>query len=357
MADWEDVSETGLTSEKRIQIVFDSVLYCARQGITMKGQIKKPLYQYDDDIVHEQDRVAGLTNFLMRAVTQDYSNLDSQPKTSSNATSLSKKTQDQILETCRGMLTSKLVAEVKEAKFFSLITENTFKDDDGIRIPLFVRFVDKNLQIREELLQYFPRGFCTPDETLPETIVKNLVRAITELGLSMEFCRGINFDSGNNLHDNVKVMRKIQEEYPNVTYVHARSDLLNDCITSSCDILFVFIMLRKIEFTEKLFKEEKVQELMKRMIKEVMPESEHSRLIELYESNWAETAQRFSNLVELYPAIIATYDEINAGQWREYINNGDKMCEASGKWQLCYQRKGKTNFLYWIALSVLNCSL
>jgi hypothetical protein len=342
MANWENVSETTLTDAKRIQIMFDSVLFCARQGIVMKGQIKKPLYQYSDDECDNDDQVTALSSFLLRAAN-NY-NPTSELKRLSNATALTKQTQDRILETCREMLTSKIVAEVKEAQFFTLIAEKTLKDDDGVRIPLFVRFVDKNLKIREELLQYVSRGPRGPDESWGETIGKNIVRVITELGLSMEFCRGLNFDSGNNVLEVSEVVRKIQADYPKAIYVHARSDLLNVCIASTCEIQFVFHTLYEIEFTAKLFTEEKeIKELLESMIKEVMPESEHSRLIELSQTDWGETAQRFSNLVELFPAVIATYDEVREGSWRKYIRDDDKRCTASGRSPMCITTGGNLN--------------
>jgi hypothetical protein len=333
MANWENVSETTLTDAKRIRIMFDSVLFCARQGIVMKGQIKKPLYQYSDDECDTDDQVTALSSFFLRAANNDYNdNPTSQVKRLSNATALTKQTQDRILETCREMLTSKIVAEVKEAQFFTLIAEKTLKDDDGVRIPLFVRFVDKNFKIREELLQYVAQGTRGPDESWGETIGKNIVRVITELGLSMEFCRGLNFDSGNNVHDVPEVVRKIQADFPKAIYVHARSDLLNVRIASTCKIImFVFRMLNDIAFTAKLFTEEKeIKELLESMIKEIMPESEQPGLIELSQTTWGETAQRFSNLVELFPAIIATYDEVHEGPWRKYIGDEDKNIRASG---------------------------
>jgi hypothetical protein len=308
----------------------------------MKGQIKKPLYQYSDDECDNDDQVTALSSFLLRAAN-NY-NPTSELKRLSNATALTKQTQDRILETCREMLTSKIVAEVKEAQFFTLIAEKTLKDDDGVRIPLFVRFVDKNLKIREELLQYVSRGPRGPDESWGETIGKNIVRVITELGLSMEFCRGLNFDSGNNVLEVSEVVRKIQADYPKAIYVHARSDLLNVCIASTCEIQFVFHTLYEIEFTAKLFTEEKeIKELLESMIKEVMPESEHSRLIELSQTDWGETAQRFSNLVELFPAVIATYDEVREGSWRKYIRDDDKRCTASGRSPMCITTGGNLN--------------
>jgi hypothetical protein len=357
MANWENVGETTLTDAKRIQLMFESVLFCARQGIVMKGQIKKPLYQYSDEECDENDQVKALAEFLSRAATNDYGP-NSQSKRPSNATFLSKQTQDRILETCRDMLTSRLVAEVKEAQFFSLVAEKILKDDDGIRIPLFVRFVDKDLKIREELLQYVSRGTRTPDESWEDTVAKNIVHAITELGLNMENCRGLNFDSGDNVHNVSEVVKKIQVDYPKAIYVHARSDLLNLCIASTCEIQFVFHMLYNIKHTAKIFTEEKeIKEMLEGMIKEVMPESEHSRLIELCQTNWGGTSQQFGNLVELFPAIIATYDEIREGPWQKYIKDDDMNFKASSKW-LTYLYKIALDELFSleISLSFLNCS-
>ena len=88
-------------------------------------------------------------------------------------------------------------------------------------------------------------------------------------------------------------------------------------------------MTYEIQFTAKLFLEDKdILELFQRVIKEVMPEDEHSYLIQLSQTNWGGTSLQFQNFVELFPAIIAAYDEICDGS---FIKDSDKLFQASGK--------------------------
>ena len=196
MANCENAEQTTVTKEKQIEIAFGAVLLCARQGIIMKGQIKKLLYQYSDDEDDDNDNVLAFTNFALRGATGDYGNTISQPKKRKpNPVILTKETQDQILEIAQGMITSKLVSEINEAKFFSLIAVEMFKDDDACRMPMFVRFVDKNLKIREDFLQCVPQGKRSPGETWGPTICNNILRVMAEIGVNMDYCRGLNFDS------------------------------------------------------------------------------------------------------------------------------------------------------------------
>ncbi|XP_028393982.1 52 kDa repressor of the inhibitor of the protein kinase-like [Dendronephthya gigantea] len=329
MASLENCRETTPNVLKRKLIMFDSVLFCARQGIYMKGQIKKPLYQYSDDENSDDGQAVALSNLFWKVSNGD-PNPSSQSRKSFNATNfLTKQTQDHILETCGEMLTARLVAEVKEAQFFSLIAEKVLKDDEGIRIPFFVRFVDKDSKIREQLLQFIPRGNSHPDESLAETFGNNILQGIDRLGLNMEFCRGLNFDSGNNVGDLFKVVEKIQSNYPKATYIHARFDLLNACIVSTCKVWSVWQMFYKMRFTATLFAEEKeIQEFFKLMIRKVMPDSEIDHLIELSHINWSSNVQQFAIWVKLFPAIITTYDEIHEG--RIWIRDSDKCSSAVG---------------------------
>ena len=333
MASLENVMGTTPNESKRMRIMLDSALFCARQSIYMKGQIKKPFSQYSEDEDSDDGHAVALSNVLWGISNGDH-NPNSQSKESFNATNfLSKRTQDCIVETCGEMLTARLVAEVKEAQFFSLITEKILKDDDGIRIPLFVRFVDKDSKIQEQLLQYIPRGDSQPDQTVAETFGNNILQGIEKLGLNMEFCRGLNFDAGNNIGDIFRVVAKIQSDYPKATYMHARSDHLNVCIVSTCKVRLVSFMLYRMKFTATLFTEEKeIQELFESMICEVMPESEHNNLIKLSHINWGSNVQQFASWVKLLPAIIATYDEICEDCRQNWIRDCDKRCTASGEY-------------------------
>ena len=197
MANCKNVNKT-VTKEKQLELAFGAVLLCASQGIMMKGQIKKPLYQYSDDESDSDDSVLAFTKLGLRVATNDYSSDSQSKRNKPNPIILTKQTQDQILETARHIITSRLVSEMNEAKSFSLLSEKMLKDDDACRIPLFVRFVDKDTRIREDLLQYFPRGTRDPDQTWGQTICKTILRVMTEIGVNMQFCRGLNFDSTGN---------------------------------------------------------------------------------------------------------------------------------------------------------------
>ena len=84
------------------------------------------------------------------------------------------------------------------------------------QLPICVRFVDKECNIREKSPEF---GKCV--QTNGESIFKELMRNIEKAGLDIELCRGQGYDGASNMSsETVGVQQRIKELCENAVYTH-----------------------------------------------------------------------------------------------------------------------------------------
>ena len=149
--------------------VIKTIELCGKQCIAFRGHrenvasneknwgnflaISKPLAQNN----------GNMQNHLTSAVTK-------------NATYLSLKIQNEIIDIIDyDILQTDLISEIKDAKFFSI-----FADEVGSQkvkqLPICIRFVDKNYNIRHELLE-FDRCEQLTDKVIGTEIIRVLEKS------------------------------------------------------------------------------------------------------------------------------------------------------------------------------------
>ena len=121
----------------------DAIILCCWQNIPLRG--------HRDDSRHLLDSSLNPGNFreilkygarCANISLDDY--LNSAPK---NATHRSKTTQNELIDICGELLTSKIVSEVKAAKFFSILADEATDCANIELMSLVVRFVGKTSTI------------------------------------------------------------------------------------------------------------------------------------------------------------------------------------------------------------------
>ena len=112
-------------------------------------------------------------------------------------------------------------------------------------MPVCIRFVDQDLNIREELLQVVSLPRITGLH-----IANKLKHVLSQLGLNISDCRGQGYDGASNMRsDKVGVQALIRKYAPKAVYMHCSGHCLNLVIARSCALPVVRNTLDKMKCT------------------------------------------------------------------------------------------------------------
>ena len=125
----------------------EAVLFCARQCIGLRGRAA----------TEDLSTNGNPGNFLaaLKMISQHDEKLKKhlEKPTLKNATYLSPQTQNEIIDVIGNhMIQKKIIEEIKEAKYFAIMVDEVTSHNQEL-MPLCIRFVDHDCQIREELLK------------------------------------------------------------------------------------------------------------------------------------------------------------------------------------------------------------
>ena len=110
-----------------------------------------------------------------------------------NATYISKTTQNEFIQICGTQIQYK--KEIRVSTFFCIIADEA-KDNSGKeQLSLVVRFIDINLQIREEFIEFI---HCDEGLSGLEMAQYNL-SALEKLNIDISKCRGQTYDGAGSM--------------------------------------------------------------------------------------------------------------------------------------------------------------
>lgn len=128
-----------------LKCVAEAVLYCARQCIALRGDHEKL------DSLRNPGNLLFLINLIATHDAKLKQHLD-MPKLK-NATYLSPETQNEMIDVIgQRVIKSKIVQEVKDARIYTIMVNEVTSGNTEL-MPVCIRFVDKELTVREELLE------------------------------------------------------------------------------------------------------------------------------------------------------------------------------------------------------------
>ena len=308
-----------------LKSIIATVEICGRQGIALRG--------HRDDARHLDDPDSNPGNFQallkFRCDAGDIVLAEYFSKCARNATYRSKTTQNAIIEVLGGMITEAIIAEVNEAKFFAVISDEVQDSASIEQISLVIRYVHKDedlYMVKESFIGFKEQHREMTGQAIAETILGKL----EELGLNCEYLRGQGYDGSGSMAGIRKgASTIILQKYPLATYIHCCSHLLNLSIASSCSQVLVHNMMGSISEVSKFFEHGKRQDKLEEVIECELPDVEKKRVKPLCRTRWVERHDALEVCVDLYPAIVQALHDIAHGEDSVFWNR-DTVSVANG---------------------------
>ena len=218
--------------ERLVPIVKTTIL-CGRIGIGYRGRRDDGGLDPYAPLAKGDGNFRALLSF--RVDSGDKVLEDHLKTTGKNATYISKTTQNELIAICGDMISEDIIRDLKKAKFFSVMADETTDTSHHEQLCLCVRFIhekDGKHSVREEFLQ-----FHRADDLSGAGLSTQILDALKNHGLELEYLVGQGYDGAAAMSASFNgVQTLIRKQFPQAIYVHCGSHVLNLVLNSTCSV-------------------------------------------------------------------------------------------------------------------------
>ena len=293
------------TNRHLLQIITQVLLLCGRQCIALRGSVEKIT-----DVSHNPGNFLAILKFVAEhdpLVKQHI--LHPQGK---NSQYLSPQIQNELIGVIGDNIRDKILAEVKEATFFAVMADEVDCHNQE-QMPLCVRFVDVDKNIREEFLE-----FCALKRITGEAISGTIKASLEKFGLDFRYLRGQCYDGAASMAGvRSGVQAIIRRDAPDAVYVHCAAHCLNLVIAHSSSITAVDNMLKQLKEVHLFFNYSPKREgLLKSIIEQDVPGTERRRaLLQICATRWAARQDSYRHFYQAYVYVVRALEVIAHNMW------------------------------------------
>ena len=304
-------------NREKMKSIVKTVIFCGQNNIPLRGK-------RDDnpDNSNLQGNFQALLEFRIDSGDVKLKeHLENAPR---NATYRSKTIQNEIIETVGNYISSKIIAEVKQTRMFSVMADEAADVSNKENLSLVLRYVDSSKNIREEFVGFRLCG----EETTGNAIKELIINSVRDLGLTMDNCRGQSYDGAGNMAGRyVGASTLIQHQFPKaINYVHCMNHRLNLCVADTCSLAMVQNMMGTVRKLSEFFSNSpKRQSHLVDKIKELLPNSNHRILIDVCRTQWIARIDGLDRIVELLVPVLSTLEDVQ-------LNMGKNGVVRAGTW-------------------------
>lgn len=247
-----------------------------------------------------------------------------------------------LIETCETSIRSKLVEEVKQNGFFSLLTDHLVQISGEWYLPAFIRYIDQSNCQRERFV-----GFLSFQGTVDE-VAENLLSEVEAWGLDMKQCRGQAHSFSGTHFEQIKAFAaRVMEKYPRAVVSVRSTRALNVALVDSMSFPGVQLVMSTFKKIESFFSQSVLlQTDFEDAISIFYPDKEKAtELKEICRSKWTRRQDAFEVALEIIEALLLCVDSVHDNEvmrWTDQVTHS--ALEIS---------KSLTDFEFIMALVVL----
>ena len=184
-----------------------SLKYITRQGLAIRGH----------------DEIEGNLPQLLQCRAEDVPVLSEWIKGNKYQ---SHEIVNELMEEMAHQLLRTLLDEVREAKYFSLIIDETRDASGHEQLAISIRWVDKQFYIHEDFI-----ALLQVEKTDAATLTSVISDCLIRCNLQLSHCVGQAYDGASNMSGRMTgVASRISSEYPKILYIHCLAHCLNLCL-------------------------------------------------------------------------------------------------------------------------------
>ncbi|XP_038159310.1 THAP domain containing 12b [Cyprinodon tularosa] len=216
---------------------------------------------------------------------------------------------NQLLDVCENTVREEMLMEVRESRFYSLVTGDLVDFADSKYLPVFLRFVNQQNILKEEFVDFLP--FVDGDES---ALVERLEAQMVERwGLSMEDCRGQAHNATGTSTTKMKAVAVLlMEKYPLALHMPCSHMALNIHLANNLPYPNVQIVMENLRRITSFFKVLHTQDELEKAISTHLQKNPEkgNALKQMCSSGWTEQHNVFDVLLDVLPSLLLCMDNI-----------------------------------------------
>ncbi|XP_070773983.1 52 kDa repressor of the inhibitor of the protein kinase-like [Enoplosus armatus] len=230
---------------------------------------------------------------------------------------------DQLIEVCEKCIHSKLVEEVKQNGFFSVLTNDLVKLSGEWYLPVFLRYVDQSNCQRERFVGFL--SFEGDGDALAEKLLSEMT---DKWGLDMEQCRGQAHSFSGTHFSKIKTFAaKLMERYPMAVLALRSTRALNVSLAGGMALSGVQLVTSTLKKIESFFGQSALLQLeLEHAISIFHPDKEEraKELKEICRTSWTGRHDAFEVAVEILEALLLCVDSVHDNEdmrWSDQVTH------------------------------------
>ena len=308
-----NVKKEIMENRKILRPIVDSVLFCGRLGIGLRGHRDDSKYHPQVGCYSTDGNVGNFVeslNFRVRAGDDTLkTHLSDCGK---NKSYVSKTSQNKIIKCIGEVISESLIKEIKESMYYSIIADEAADSSHKEQLSLVLRFVDNSLNIREEFMCFLHCKWGLSDQNLAKLILE----ALDDFTLPIDNCRGQGYDGAGAGHIN-GLAAHILKVNPKALYTHCYSHRLNLSVCDTLSILEVTKMLKHVGQAANFINISQTRNMpFADHIKDSELNTKKTKLVSLCKTRWVERVQSLDTFQELFIPLIDTLQDMVNGESR-----------------------------------------
>lgn len=230
---------------------------------------------------------------------------------------------NQLIEVLEKCIHSKLMEEVKQNGFFSLLTDDLVKISGNWYLPVFLRYMDQSNCQRERFVGFL--SFEGDGDALAEKLLSEMT---DKWGLDMEQCRGQAHSCSGTHFSKIKTLAaKVKERYPMAVLTLRSTRTLNLSLANGMALSGVQLVMSTFKKIESFFNRSPLLQLeLENAIAIFFPDKEEkaNELKEICRTSWTTQNDAFEVAMQILEALLLCVDSVHDNEdmrWSDEVTH------------------------------------
>lgn len=306
-----NLRKTIAENRKKLVPIIDTIKLCGHLALALRGHRDDSKY-HPEVGSYSEGRVGNFIELLNFRIRAGDIILEEHLKTcAKNASYISKTSQNELIKCCGQVITDQIIEEVKQSKFYSIIADEASDCSDKEQMSLVLRFVDKDMNIREDFIKFLHCKWGLTGAGLATLVLE----ALNDLTLNIQDCRGQGYDGAGAVAGHINgLSAHILNLNKKALYTHCFSHRLNLTVCESTSVPLVRNVLTQIKEISDFFNVSEPRQMIldKNILEHGSVEVRKNKLVNVCRTRWVARISGMDTFEELFVPIFYTLDEMSS---------------------------------------------
>lgn len=304
-------SEAILRNRHNLKPIIETVILCGRQELALRGHRDSGNIDTNSVCTEKNE---GNFRALLRYRSQGDRELKDMLDGSGKIKYLSPLLQNEIISSCNNVIKGKLVEEINNAIYFSVLADETSDISNMEQISICIRYVsveEGHHIVKEQFLQFVPTT-----EYTGKALANKILESLESYGLNLKGLRGQGYDGAAAMSGQYNGVNKfVQDKHPLAVYVHCAAHSLNLAVTRACEVQEIRNCLGTIERCYTFFNSPKRQAVLNDVIERSALDPKTKTLKRLCATRWVAKFDAVRDFLHVFDFVLESLDVISS--WKD----------------------------------------